>query len=134
MIVELIESQYVNVSTYRPLSGSYYEKLPAELRSSEKGLITIKNNDQKCFLWCHVKHINPVKIHTERITREDKKLANDLDYDGIEFPVREKDFSKIEKKNNICINVFCCENKLVFPIFISDQKFENSMDLLLVIY
>ena len=46
--------------------------------------------------------------------------------------MREKDFSKIEKKNNICINVFCYENKLVFPIYISNQKFENSMDLLLV--
>ena len=67
-IVELIESQYINVSTYRPLSGSSYVKLPAELRSSKKGLINIKNNDQKCFLWCHVRHINPVKIHPERIT------------------------------------------------------------------
>ena len=45
--------------------------------------------------------------------------------------MREKDFSKIEKNNNICINVFCYENKLVFPIYISDQKFEGSMDLLL---
>ena len=107
------------------MSGSSYAKLPAELRSSKKGLINIKNNDQKCFLWCHVKHINPVKIHTERITREVKKLANDLDYDGIEFPVREKDFSKTEKKNNICINVFCYENKLTFPIYVSDQKFET---------
>ena len=129
---ELIKSQYINVSTYRPLSGSSYVKLPAELRSSKKGLINIKNNDQKCFLWCHVRHINPVKIHPERITREDKKLANDLNYDGIEFPVREKDFSKIEKKNNIYINLFCYENKLTFPIYISDQKFENSMDLLLI--
>ena len=34
-------------------------------------------------------------------------------------------------KNNICINAFCYENKLTFPIYISDQKFENSMDLLL---
>ena len=42
-------------------------------------------------------HINPVKIHPERITREDKKLANDLDYDGVEFPVREKDFSMKQK-------------------------------------
>ena len=33
-------------------------------------------------------------------------------------------------KNNICINVFGYENKLVFPIYISDQKFE---DLLLLI-
>ena len=124
----------MNISTYRPLSGSSYVKLPAELKSSKKGLISIKNNDQKRFLWCHVRYINPVKIHPERITREDKKLVNNLNNDGVKIPVREKDFSKIEKKNNICINVFCCENKLVFPIFISDQKFENSMDLLLVIY
>ena len=27
--------------------------------------------------------------------------------------------------------MYCYENKLVFPIYISDQKFENSMDLLL---
>ena len=107
-------------------------KLPVELKSPKKGLINIKNNDQKCFLWCHVRHINPVKIHPERITRQGKKLVNDLDYDGVGFAVREKDFSKIEKKNNICINVFCYENKLVFPIYISNQKFENSMDLLLV--
>ena len=58
---------------------------------------------------------------------------NSLNYDGIEFPVREKDFSKIEKKNNIYINLFCYENKLTFPIYISDQKFENSMNLLLVV-
>ena len=45
----------------------------------------------------------------------------------------EKFFSKIETKNNICINVFCYENKLTFPIYISDQKFENSIYLLLII-
>ena len=44
-----------------------------------------------------------------------------------------KNFSKIETKNNICINVFYRENKLTFPIHISDKKFKNSMDLLLVI-
>ena len=47
--------------------------------------------------------------------------------------MREKDFRKIETKNNICINMFCYENKLVFPIYIPDQKFQHSMDLLLVI-
>ena len=63
---------------------------------------------------------------------KDKKLANDLDYDEVEFPVPEKDFSKIKTKNNICINVFCYENNLTFPIYTSDQKSENSIDLLLV--
>ena len=37
-------------------------------------------------------------------------------------------------KSNIFINVFCYENKLVFPIYVSDQTFENLMDLLLVNY
>ena len=32
-IVELIESQYINISTYRPLSKRSYVKLRAELRS-----------------------------------------------------------------------------------------------------
>ena len=53
------------------------------------------------FLWCHIRHINLVKIHPERVTLEDKKLVNDLFYDEIEFLVREKDFSKTETKNKI---------------------------------
>ena len=43
-----------------------------------------------------------------------------------------KHFSKIEMKNNICINTFCYEHKLTFQIYILDQKFENSMDLLTI--
>ena len=66
-IIELIESQYINISTYRPLSGSSYMDLPIQLRSRRKGLTKIKNKDQKCFLWCHVRHINPSKEHPERI-------------------------------------------------------------------
>ena len=44
-IVELIRPQYINVSTYRLLSGSSYIKLPVELNSPKKGLINIRNND-----------------------------------------------------------------------------------------
>ena len=66
-IVESTESQYINISTYIPLSGSSYISLPEELRNPRKGLINIKNKDQKCFLWCHVRHINPSKEHPERI-------------------------------------------------------------------
>ena len=47
--VESIESQYINISTYRPLSGSSYMDLPVELKSSRKGLINIKNKDQNVF-------------------------------------------------------------------------------------
>ena len=48
-IIELIESQYINISTYRPLVGSSYIDLPIELKYPRKGLINIKNNNQKFF-------------------------------------------------------------------------------------
>ena len=97
-IIESIESQNINISTYRPLSGSSYINLPAELRNPKKGLINIKNKDQKCFLWCHVRHINPLKKHPERIKKNRQKFAEKLDYDEIEFPVQEKDFSRFKKE------------------------------------
>ena len=50
-------------------------KLPADLKNPRKGLINIKSKDQKCFLRCHVRHINPLKEHPERITKEDKKTC-----------------------------------------------------------
>ena len=62
-IVQSIESQYIHIFTYRPLSGSSYMNLPIELRCPRKELINIKNKDQKCFFWCHVRHINPSKEH-----------------------------------------------------------------------
>ena len=66
-IIEAIKSQYINISTYRPLAGSSYIDLPTELKHPRKGLINIKNKDQKCFLWCHVRHINPSKDHPGEI-------------------------------------------------------------------
>ena len=48
-IVELIETQYINFSNYKPLSGSSYVKLLAELRSPKKRLISVKKKNQKLF-------------------------------------------------------------------------------------
>ena len=47
--VESIESQCIHISTYRPLSGSFYMDLSAEFKIPRKGLINIKNKDQKNF-------------------------------------------------------------------------------------
>ena len=126
-------SQYINISTHRPLSVSSYMDLPIELKSTRKGLINIKNKDQKCFLWSHVRHIDSSKEHPERIKKTDKKIVEKLDYDGVVLAVQEKGFSKIEVKNNICINVFGYEDKLVFPVYAPGQKREDSIDLLLLI-
>ena len=97
-----------------------------------KGLINIKNNDNKCFLWCHVRHLNPVERNPQRITIKDRELVNKLSYERINFPVSRKDYCKVEIKNNICINVFCYGNNLTYPVYLSNQKFNDNMDLLLI--
>ena len=84
------------------------------------------------FLLCYVRHINPLKDHPGRVKKTDRDFANNLNYDGIEFPVQEKDFKKVEVQNNICVDVFGYENELVFPVYISDQTFKSSIDLLLL--
>ena len=61
--VELIQSQYINNSTYRPLSGNFYINLPVEIRSQEKGVINIEKKDQKYFFWWHLAHISLSKKH-----------------------------------------------------------------------
>ena len=120
--IESTNGEYVNISTYSPLIRSTYIELPDTLKNSIKGLIKIKNNGNKCFLWCHIRHLNLVKTHPERIIKEDKNIINDLDYKGIEFPVSRKDYCRIERQNNICINILFYENELTYPVYVSDQK------------
>ena len=94
--VESIESQYINISTYRPLSGSSYMDLPVELRSPRKGLINIKNKDKKCFLWCHVRHINLLNKHPERIKKLTKKLLKNLIMMKLSFLCKKKILARLK--------------------------------------
>ena len=74
-----------------------------------------------------------LQINIQKEIKKLTKIAEELNFDEIEFPVQEKDFNKIEINNNICINVFGYENRLVFPVYISNQKSKDSMDLLFLI-
>ena len=58
-IMDKIEDINIDIANYDPLAGSSYITLPPELNSSMKGLINIKNKDNECFKWCHVRFINP---------------------------------------------------------------------------
>ena len=71
-VIENIISNFVNIVSYVPLRGSCYLLLPEELRNSRKGLINIKSNDKECLRWGHIRHLNPLKNHNERITARDR--------------------------------------------------------------
>ena len=128
--IQSIENHYINIVNYDPLKGSSYIKLPQELKN--RGLINLQNEDNECFRWCHIRYLNPQEKDPQRIKRTDKTFICQLDYSSIEFPVTVKQINKIEKQNNICINLFGFEEKHIFPIYISKEKYQDHMELLLI--
>jgi len=58
-IIDKIDNHYLNIVEYVPLSAKSYIQLPKELRNLLKGLINMKNKDNECFCWWHIRHLNP---------------------------------------------------------------------------
>ena len=96
-----------------------------------KGLINIKNKDLKCFLWCHIRLINPQNKNAERINKQDRKIAFTLNYSGIDFPMKAHDFELVEKRFEMNVDVFCYENK-VYPICISKKSNTQVLNVLII--
>ena len=100
-VIDRMDGHYINVTAYKPLNGSSYIELPIELQNPAKGLINIKNKEDKCFRWCHIRHLNLQKTNPQRIKRVDKQFIEGLDHTNIEFPVSQRQYNKIEKQNDI---------------------------------
>ena len=75
---------------YKPLRGETWIPLPKEL-ANKKAIINVKDKDNKCFLWCVLRALNPVEKNPQRL---DKKLLgkeNTLNMAVIEYPMSLKD-------------------------------------------
>ena len=131
-VIQTVANHYLNVVKYEPMRGSSYIKLPQELRNSAKGLVNLKNEDNECFRWCHIRHLNPQDKYPQRIKKVGKQYIENLDYSGIEFPVTTKQYNKIEKQNEININVFGYEDKQPYPIYVSKEKYKDHINMLLI--
>ena len=130
-VFDIILSHNLHVSEYDPTKGSSYLELPKKLKNPMKGLINIKNNDEKCFLWCHVRHLNPQEHHSNRVKKEDRVVAEQLNYRGIRFPVEISQVDRVEKQNEICINIFGYTNKVI-KLKSSNTRYKEVMNLLLI--
>ena len=118
---------------YKPLRGETYIPLPEEL-AVKKAIINMKNDDNKCFLWCVLRALNPKDNHLERVDGELIKKENTLNMKGMEYPVSLKDITKFEKQNpSISITVLGHEEKGIYTLRNSDRvDRENEVILLLV--
>lgn len=131
-IIDSVNEHYINVVTYDPLRGNSYIPLPPELQHSRKGFINMENEDDECFRWSHVRLLNPQERNPQLIKNSDRKMAEKLNYNGVEFLVIIKDYQRIEVQNNVNIYVFGYENKQFFPIYVSKQKNTEVLNLLLI--
>ena len=131
--ISSIDEHFINTVVYEPMRGNSYIPLPVKLKNSAKGLINLQNkDDESCFRWCHIRYLNPQNDHSQRIKKADRKMVEELNCQGVEFPVATKHYDKIEEQNSININVFGYENEQFYPIHVSKQKNEKVLNLLLI--
>ena len=104
-----------------------------KIRDDKKAIINMKNEDNKCFLWCALRALNPKDNHPERLDKKLKEKENTLNMKGIEYPVSLNDIDKFEKQNpTISITVFGYEGKSVYPLRISNNTDREHIILMLI--
>ena len=128
----------LHILEFNPLRGTSYIPLPKDLQHN-RGIINIKNKDEKCFLWSTIAglHGDPNDHDPNRVSHY-KKFENRFDIQGISFPTPLKDIPKFERQNNVSISVYGYENGkenkdgFVYPLKVSKEVKERHVDLLLI--
>lgn len=117
---------HINISKYDPLKGSSYKPLPEKYEKC-KSITNIKNDDNKCFLWSVLAHLHPQKKDKTRVGHY-KKYEDELKINN--YPVEINHIDRIEKDNELSINVFKLDKEGPIPCRISKKPF-NAINLLL---
>ena len=115
-----IENLTLHTSIWDPIKASSYIDLPKELKN-KKAIINMKNEDNKCFLWCVLRVLNPKDKNAERIDKDLKSKEDTLNMKGIDYPVNSKGIKRFEKQNpDISISVLgYSKNERIYPLDIS---------------
>ena len=116
-----VENLTLHTVIWDPLKASSYIKLPKELKN-KKAIINMENEDNKCFMWCVLRALNPSKDkHPSRIDKNLKSKEHTLNMDGITYPVDFRGIDRFESQNpEISISVLGYnEEEKVYPLKLS---------------
>ena len=95
----------LHTTKWEPLYGSSYIPLDPYL-ANKKAIINMKNEDDKCFMWCVLRALYPKDKNAERIDKDLKSKQDIINMKGIHYPVSIKDIERFEDLNpNISISV-----------------------------
>lgn len=117
--VQRINKLFMSQAKYLEYGGSSYLKLK-EWIALKHVIINIKNYDNECFKWSILAHLYPVKKDSQRVSKY-HQYKDELNFEGINFPVKLSDISKFEKLNKMSINVLASRGKEIFSIHKSKQ-------------
>ena len=129
-----VENLTLHTSIWDPLKASSYIKLPKELKN-KKAIINMQNEDNKCFMWCVLRALNPKDKNAERVDKDLKSKENTLNMEGITYPVDFRGIDRFEKQNpEISISVLGYnEDEKVYPLKLSKYTgCEHDIILLLI--
>ena len=119
----------VHTTEYKPLTGSTHFPVPKSI-SNSKAVINIHNNDDKCFVYAILAGIHLTEKHPERVSKY-LPYKHELNMKGIRYPVAIADIPKIERQNDISVNVLGFEDNEFFPLYISPVRgAKHEIDLL----
>ena len=124
----------IHTIEYKPIIGSSYIPLP-EWIMRKKAIVSIRNSDNKCFIWSILRYLHPREKNDCRL-KDLKQYESCLNTKGITFPMKVKDIDKFEKLNpNLPgINVFSIDYKnTIYPLreISKDRNNTNTIDLFL---
>ncbi|GFR66063.1 hypothetical protein ElyMa_005547700 [Elysia marginata] len=103
-IVVRVQSLWLNIARYQPLRGGSYIPLPTAVRN-KKAVVNVKNQGDACLLWTLLASLFRIEEHPERISHY-YLHANLLNFDGIDTRTPISQIPKVERQNNLAINVF----------------------------
>ena len=88
----------LHTTRWDPVNAGSYIELPPALKN-KKAIINMKNQDDKCFLWCVLRALNPKDNHPERIDNDLKSKVDILNMQGIQYPVSFRGIDRFESQN-----------------------------------
>ena len=96
--IDKILKMEVNIVEYIPLAGSSFIPLPSKI-AKKKAILNIQNIDQKCFLWSVLATLHPLPWNQNpNLVSHYKQYANQLNIEGLEFPIPLSQIKKFEKE------------------------------------
>ena len=129
-----VKKLVLHTTRWDPINAGSYIDLPEALKNKH-AIINMKNQDEKCFMWCILRALNPKNKNAERVDSDLKSKQDTINMEGIRYPVSFRDIDRFEHLNpNISISVLGYnKEERVYPLRISKcTKRKHDIVLLLI--